>query len=167
MKSEKISLDLFFVIENLLPGKRSVDLFRSNAKYLPIPTLALQHCDSGSALQLELFKHCKNYVAVTQGKNLADEFALDGSEEQIQAGTHILSKFVRGAYWWVDHYLSSYQEHWSERQKSLWLRDFKLLVQTVIGVGNCSNASWLLKNHGPLKALTFNTHLTPFLQQYD
>ncbi|WP_235869577.1 hypothetical protein [Veronia nyctiphanis] len=155
------------MIENLLPGKRCVDLFRSNSKYLPIPTLALQHCDSGAALQLELFKRCKNFVAVSQGKVLCDEFALDGNDEQIQAGTMILARFIKGAYFWVDYYLAAYQEHWSNEQKSRWLRDFKLLVQTVIGVGNCSNAEWLLKNHAPIKTLTYNSHIAPFLQHYD
>ncbi|MDD1793714.1 hypothetical protein L4D06_13545 [Enterovibrio makurazakiensis] len=167
MSNKLISIDLFFVIERLLPGKRTVELFRSNTKHLPITTLSLNHCDSASALQLALYKYCINYAAFSQGTPLADEYFIDGKDEQIAPATTIVASFIRGAYWWVEHYHETYRDDWSEDQKDRWLRDFKLLVQAIIGIGNCTKAEWLLKNHSAVKALTYNSHITPFLQHYD
>ncbi|MBV7300461.1 hypothetical protein [Enterovibrio paralichthyis] len=167
MSNRLISIDLFFVIERLLPGKRSVELFRNNKKHLPVTTLSLDHCDSASALQLALYKYCKNYAAFSQGQPLADEYAIDGKDEQIEPATNVVAAFIRGAYWWVEHYYEIYREDWSEDQKTRWERDFKLLVQAIIGVGNCTKAEWLINNHSAIKALTYNSHITPFLQHYD
>lgn len=162
-----ISIDLFFAIERLLPGKRTVELFRNNAKHLPVTTLSLTHSDSASALQFALYKYCINYAAFAQGKPLADEFAIDGTDEQIQPATIIIAGFIRGAYWWVEHYHEIYNEGWSDAQKTSWLRDFKLLVQIIIGIGNCTKAQWLIQNYGVIKAITYSSHIIPFLQHYD
>lgn len=167
MSKQLISIDLLFAIERLLPGKRTLELFRNNEKYLPLTTLALTHFDSASALQFALYKHCVNYAAFARGQPLADEYAIDGKDEQIQVATIIISAFVRGAYWWVEHYHEIYNENWSDHQKARWLRDFKLLVQIIIGIGNCTKAQWLIQNHGVIKAITYNSHIIPFLQHYD
>ncbi len=167
MSNKLISIDLFFVIERLLPGKRTVELFRSNNKHLPVTTLPLIHYDSASSLQLALFKYCINYAAFSQGKPLADDYAIDGNDDQIQPATQIVAGFIRGSYWWVEHYLEVYRDDWSEDQKDRWLRDFKLLVQAIIGIGNCTKAEWLIRNHGAIKALTYSSHSAPFLQHYD
>ncbi|MGL5291069.1 MAG: hypothetical protein ACRC9T_03975 [Vibrionaceae bacterium] len=166
-KSNIVYIDLLFIIENLLPGKRNVALLRRNQNLVPVRTLTLSVYDSVSALQLALYKHCPNYAAFACGKPLADDYAIDGKDEHIFAATEIVAHFIRGAYWWVEHYLNTYKEEWSEAQKNRWQRDFKLLVQTIIGIGNCQKASWLIDNHHVIKSLTFHSHAIPFLQHYD
>lgn len=167
MSRQLIKIDLLFAIERLLPGKRSIELFRKNTKHLPVTTLPLVHCDSGSALQFALYKYCRNYAAFAQGQPLCDDYAIDGKDDQIQAATMIIAAFIRGAYWWVEHYHEIYKESWSQDQKAHWLRDFKLLVQIIIGLGHCNKADWLINNHSVIKALTYNSYLFPFLQDYD
>ncbi|SKA58497.1 hypothetical protein [Enterovibrio nigricans] len=167
MSNQLISIDIFYVLERLLPGKRTVELFRKNTKHLPVTTLTLEHCDSASALQLALYKHCKNYASFSQGQPLSDDYAIDGKDDEIQPATNIIAAFIRGSYWWVEHYLEIYREDWSEDQKAQWLKDLKLLVRVIIGIGNARKAEWIIRNHGAIKALTFNTHITPFLQHYD
>ncbi|WP_096619694.1 hypothetical protein [Candidatus Enterovibrio altilux] len=166
MNNELISLDLFFVIEKLLPGKRTVELFRENAKHLPIATLPLLHCDSASSLQLVLFKYCSNYAAFSQGTPLSDDYAIDGSDDQIQPATLIVAGFIQGSYWWIEHYFEIYRDDWSENQKNQWFFDLKLLVQAVIGIGNCTKAEWFIQNYGAIKALTYSSYSAPFLQHY-
>lgn len=167
MSNQFISIDLFFAMERLLPGKKSVALFRNNVKHLPITTLALSHCDSVQALQFSLCKYCINYTAFSREKTLADKYAIDGKDKQIQPATIIMTTFIRGAYWWIEHYHEIYKESWSEAQKDNWLRDLKLLVQIIIGIGNCTKADWLIDNHSIINALTYNYNITPFLQHYD
>ncbi|PCS24108.1 hypothetical protein [Candidatus Enterovibrio escicola] len=167
MSNKLIILDLFFVIEKLLPGKRTVALFRKNTKHLPVTTLTLSHCDSASALLLALFKYCMNYVAFSHGTPLSDDYSIDGKNNQLQLATQILAGFIRGSYWWVEHYLEIYREDWSKVQKEQWLKDLKLLVQAIIGIGNCRKAEWLIKNRSAIKVLTYSSHITPFLQHYD
>ncbi len=167
LNKKLLSIDLLFAIERLLPGKRCISLFRSNRKFVPLTTLTLMHCDSASALQFELYKHCINYAAFSQGRILADDYAIDGHDEQIQPATMIIAAFVRGAYWWVEHYHEIYKESWSNSQKEKWLRDFRLLVQIIIGIEHCRKADWLIQNHSVIKALTFNSNIFPFLQNYD
>jgi hypothetical protein len=167
LSNQLISLDLFYAIEHLMPGKRTVALFRKSVKHLPVTTLPLTHYDSAAGLQLALFRHCRNYVAFTQGHPISPDFDFSGSAEQILAAESIMKAFIRGAYWWVEYHMAHYRDDWSHEQTQRWLKDLRLLVQVVIGIGNCTNAEWILTHRGPIQALTYDTHLEPFLASYD
>lgn len=166
MNNKPISLDLFYAIEQLLPGKRTVELLRKSSKHLPITTLPLTHFDSAASLQLALFKHCRNYVAFSHGKPLSDDFAFSGTTEQIKAAEIIMKNFIRGAYWWFEYHLSHYRDDWSSDQHTRWLKDMRLLTQVIIGIGNCTNAVWLIEHRAVIQTLTYNTHIEPFLSSY-
>jgi hypothetical protein len=166
LNNQLISLDLFYAIEHLMPGKRTAALFRRSIKHLPVTTLSLPHYDSAAGLQLALFRHCRNYVAFTQGKPISPDFDFSGTAEQILAAESVMKAFIRGAYWWVEYHMGLYREDWSQEQSQRWLRDLRLLVQVIIGIGNCTNAAFLITHRGPIQALTYDTHLEPFLNNY-
>ncbi|WP_434361409.1 hypothetical protein NF212_23710 [Parasalinivibrio latis] len=166
MSDQAIAIDLLYVIDKLLPGKRITDMYRTQHKHIALTTLPLKHCDSVSSLQFALYQYSANYVAATQGKPLAEQHPFRGSADEIAQAKSIMTPFIRGAYWWVEHHIAQQQEHFTTSEKARWTTDFKLLVQAIIGISNCTNSQWLLKYQGPIQALTYDAHFEPFLNHY-